>query len=320
MSSIYVVIIAAAAFLAASLLQLILREGCVGSGLERWKRQCGASERNAAALALGYLISQVVRFSVTGIPRPAKLLQSRQEGWWLFGVGLGLMLLTLVSCVGLERLVVGGASRSLRRCVQLLQGILAMSMGWCLLYSVTWFFSNGLGSARGGDDMASSMVMLLACFGGTVLLIFFVTYVVAEDRGPCCRRCLKPFMNALGLILGWSLEACTQEALRGTSVSSHLPSKAVIPVLHVVLPLVALLLVLPAWSLYVLPRAEQQLSTKAPASASEPDRPLGGASLLAAAGSQRPSLADSASAFAARSARAEAPVEANLLAAPDRSL
>jgi len=257
--SFYAVLVAAGAMLGGSVAHACVREVLVGSALERWKRQCCVSEREAAGLAVGYLLSQAAKFVITGhMPTSAITRQSEGEAWRFLTTALAFAVLLVLMSAGLRGLIHAGVSAWPRQLAQALQSILAMSVGWCLLYCGESLFWDA------ASVMASGICLLLAFAGVGILVILLVNLF----EGRCCnfaeKRCLQALVSALGLLLGFAFQACASEALVGLGAALALPASAEAPLVRFAGPPLLLLLVLPAWAVYILPRATLAARAKAP--------------------------------------------------------
>merc|ERR1712232_1112390 len=123
-------------------------------------------------------------------------------------------------------------------------------MGWCVLSWGQWYFwaqtgGQGVGT---GSKMTARMVMAMVFSFGCFMAIRIVD-CFADNASQGTEKGLRMLLSTFGIIMGLCWEACFTEAINGISEEFH-GSKQVL--VDVVLTLALSLVVVPAWSWYIL--------------------------------------------------------------------
>eukprot|EP00931_Biecheleriopsis_adriatica_P123534 TRINITY_DN98586_c0_g1_i1.p1 TRINITY_DN98586_c0_g1~~TRINITY_DN98586_c0_g1_i1.p1 ORF type:complete len:644 (-),score=106.84 TRINITY_DN98586_c0_g1_i1:54-1985(-) len=217
-----------------------------------WLHQAEHTENELTAFALGFLISMCVRFGLVGC---AARLHWAPDDTGSVEQMTGLLLcvllfaVLLIACSWLNR-----CSRISERQCELIEVTLAMSMGWCMLYLGHWMFwiaSDGNGLIGNGDVMAAKTVVTFfcTCFGFAMLLVIDF----AADRLPFFEHGLRSTSEAFVLLLGLSWESTFVKVLEASQKKATDNTQDTL--MTVVKALVLCFLVVPAWIMYIMPKA-----------------------------------------------------------------
>lgn len=230
---------------------------------KEWVSECNSAQYESASLILGLLLSQCIRFGITGNLPPLEggspMGKSRTQVHMLFAVAICLGTLVVALQITLRK-TLGEQSWSkgwTKRFLRAIREILATTMAWCLTYWGRWAFwmsteDSGLGY---GDKMtallATSLFMSIFCFAGVLGIDFIADNLVGESGEAGCVALIR----SLGLVLGLAWESTFHEAL-GAIGSVHLfPVNYELNVLILICILV--ITTLPAWMIYILPEANK---------------------------------------------------------------
>lgn len=241
-----------------------------------WFAECREGEHEAAGLILGLLLSQHVRHALTGIHAPlhggAPQSKSFSHVWQLFFIGLLLGVMTIPIEMGVEIL-----SRSLEgfsgrinlkfwgaRLIRICRETLAMTMAWCFLYWGHWQFwymtdDKGLGwGSQISATLSIAIILSALCFSGIVVIELILDILERLERTRSHQAGFVALGDSLGLVMGLGWETCFREAIKGASkldFQRYLLTNRHKQVSNMVLLLLLCAVVMPAWILFVHPKA-----------------------------------------------------------------
>lgn len=210
---------------------------------------CCDCEDDVAGLALGLMISRVVRFIITeelpplhGQPKH----KTANDCHALLGVAVIFGVLVML----FEQFIHWG------RHVKIAQVVSSMTMGFCLLYSGQWAFWATFGDA-GLAGHSSKMLarIVMALFDSVLVLgaIFIVDFIA--DRMESSQKALRTLMTSLGLLLGLAWEAAFDQSVEGIEEKFAPHDKTRKICLKLAMTFGLCIVVLPAWRNYILPMA-----------------------------------------------------------------
>mmetsp|Transcript_116193 Transcript_116193/g.205783 ORF Transcript_116193/g.205783 Transcript_116193/m.205783 type:complete len:631 (+) Transcript_116193:78-1970(+) len=242
-------------------------EDRIDKARQLWYEECRVGEHEAAGVILGLLLSQTVRYAITGHHAPLHgghpMDKSTRQVYILFGVGLLLGVIVVPIEIGLKRLGLALVNSEISwkhwppRLIRVCRETLSMTMAWCFLYWGQWEFwhitrNSGLGwGSKMSAVLSIALILSLLCFFG----IFIIDLIA--DRLENRREHQAGFValgNAFGLIMGLGWESCFREAVDGVSTLEKNFGYGYL-VTHVSLIVVLCLLVLPAWILFIYPQS-----------------------------------------------------------------
>lgn len=244
-----------------------------------WKKECHHAEHETAGLMLGLLLSQSIRFSISGYQPPlhsgenshAQKDKSFFEVLMLFAVSVVLGAIVIPSEMAItklsEQLVTAGTTNNSRRrkwIASFVRGVretLSMTMAWCLVYWSRWAFwrwtsNSGLGW---GDKMTALLIMALFLSALSFAGIFVIEFAETRMENTSKRAHLAGLValgEALGLVMGLAWETAFHEAVEGISELEVIPLGAGFNKVGLIFLLC--LVILPAWMWYVLPEAKER--------------------------------------------------------------
>jgi len=252
-------------YLAKWLRSLISQRTSDPEAMEEWLAECNSAQHESASLILGLMISQCIRFGITGSLPPLEggspMGKTSSQVHTLFAIAAFLGLAVVALEISLKRTIGDGDQTSnkgrFRRALRVVRETLSMTMAWCLTYWGRWAFwmSTGDSGLGYGDKMtallATSLFMSAFCFGCLLAIDFIAGRLVGENG----IHGLIILGNSLGLVLGLAWEETFHEAV-GAIGSVHLfPIGYELNVLVLICILVTT--TLPAWMLYILPEASR---------------------------------------------------------------
>lgn len=255
MSWIWVLISAATLFILKSLCAKVRQvmndwDGEVDETEEDWEHQCVHSENEFVAFALGLVITQACRFTIMGsIPHfhgNQRNLDTRQVHslgacCWLF-IGLALALTFLPESI--RHLPLVDTTRL----------TLSMTAGWSTTFWMKWTFWNvSKGELEGGDTMIAQLVMavcanFVGCF--VVLLLGKLQTRFAHMINDCF---VEEMQEASVLVIGLAWEGVFMCAIY--FANQRIPQRSVRMLENVKLCIILMILVLPVWHMYILPKS-----------------------------------------------------------------
>jgi len=234
---------------------LQVRHALRGSGLDALNEQFADTEDEAIGLFLGLVNSMVIRFAVSGRMPPVHgnpMDKSRSEValLTLAAVLSGLLLVLVINAM--YHVVRKYPGPRMERLIGVLKNTLAMTMGWCFLFSAQWTFwtftdDHGLGA---GDKMTARMVMAAVLTIASYGSIFMIELLASSYEKL---ESLRPLARGFVLLLGLCWEAAFQQAVEGVGdcYTGHAKTFSFIS-----LTTFLCIIVLPAWGVYILPRAK----------------------------------------------------------------
>lgn len=223
----------------------------------KWDDACKQVENQFASICLGLLFSIVVRQAITG-QMPAVWgsphNKTQEQVNKLFGVSLGFSVpVFAISIVVLALKSYENSLPGLLRSARVSQLILSMCMGWSLVFCGQWeFWSSTSGNGVGlGDKMTARMIDALVfsymSFGFIIALDFLADNVKVARGGFQAVSCAF----TLGLGLAW--QGAFSEAI--SCLSNRFEDKTTRAYMDVLITLCLCGIVMPAWVLYMLPKA-----------------------------------------------------------------
>jgi hypothetical protein len=232
-------------------------DGVIKEHEANWNEQCKAVENQFASICLGLLVSVVIRYSIAGsLPAiwgsPHNKTQDQVN--ILFGVSLGMAVPVFAMSLTVSALAShSGAIPAIVRAANVTQLILSMCMGWSLVFCGQWqFWSATKGKGVGmGDKMTARMIdaliMSYISFGFILCLDFIA------DKMQVARGGFNAVSNAFVLGLGVAWQGAFSEALN--ALSHRFEDRTTRAYMDCLLTLVLCAIVLPAWVMYMLPKA-----------------------------------------------------------------
>jgi len=231
-----------------------LRARLDSSDWEEFREECAEGEIEAFSLTAGFLVSHLVRFSIVGQLAPLHgapkgKTQSEVNTLLLWSV----VFATLVVALGFlhSHLARRNADPMVKGATNLALEVSSMSMAWCFLAWGQWeFWSSTDGAGVGeGDKMTARMVMALL----SSLLVFACIFAV-DKAADFNMPEFRPLADAFVLVMALSWEAAFDRAVQGIGEEFEGNQKLW---METGLSIALCAVVLPAWMLYVLPRAEE---------------------------------------------------------------
>lgn len=232
-----------------------------------WLHECRLAEHEAAGLILGLLLSQSIRFCISGYHPPLHGGAGKGHGYlevfvlFLTALCLGAMVVPLEIIFARLKQTYREQANSrdwVVRFIRATRETLSMTMAWCLVYWARWAFwfstaDDGLGY---GDKMTALLTIALClsfvCFGGVFIIDIAAGNMARNNHGHNLAA-LVALGNALGLVMGLAWESTFHEAVTGISQLQSLSFGYTIN--NIILICIIILIVLPAWILYILPQA-----------------------------------------------------------------
>eukprot|EP00927_Polykrikos_kofoidii_P009080 TRINITY_DN13766_c2_g1_i1.p1 TRINITY_DN13766_c2_g1~~TRINITY_DN13766_c2_g1_i1.p1 ORF type:complete len:561 (+),score=79.61 TRINITY_DN13766_c2_g1_i1:54-1736(+) len=229
-----------------------------------WAEGVEESENDVLALCCSYLMTQVIRFSISGtLPGRTgsetwEILTSHGalETLSLFSIGISMAVLSAV-------LMVSSDSKRFET-AKVHRGIICiaiwvnMCFSWCTFYGFNWFTACFFKGTQEDKMLLGVVTAVLSCIGAAV----FITILdrIADLLGETSSASSKSLVGAIvfviqgmGIFIGFAWEQCFDEATESLS--------AVLPYPHLSkmgLTACCVVIVLPAWRWWILPMALEE--------------------------------------------------------------
>jgi hypothetical protein len=232
--------------------------------LHRLDHQANHGGNDVVALCTSFLLIQLVRFGLTrNLPNlygeeSAAQVESHNRGQ-----------ITLLLLIALLGACFAGASYFIRRKIAspagkrsllTLQLSMAMAKSWCFFFAGVWIMGS-LGTASAlkvSEDSALLDVLLaLALSTYSFALIFALDKLAdAEFTDNDADAFIYTFMGGLGILIGFAWEQAFERSLETVVLSADEQEDVMPePILKALLVFLIVILVLPAWRMYILKNA-----------------------------------------------------------------
>mmetsp|Transcript_146277 Transcript_146277/g.253262 ORF Transcript_146277/g.253262 Transcript_146277/m.253262 type:complete len:570 (+) Transcript_146277:59-1768(+) len=248
-------------FYAAAHVRELVCEACKGKphemkAMTAWCHLACEFEDDAAGLALGLLITQVIKFQITGTLPPvhgAPKNKTRRQVYMLFCSAIFFTLLVGATARwlhGVRRNV--RLSHRMRRTGAMVLQISSMTTGWCVLYWGMWNFWTTTGNEGVGEgDVISARLVLVGFFAvGGFGIIWILNHLT--HQGLVNVDAQRSLIDAIGLMLGLSWESCVNVAMEGIHYGVE---DTQFRLINGMVDFTLAVIVTPAWALYILPHA-----------------------------------------------------------------
>eukprot|EP00418_Pyrodinium_bahamense_P010541 CAMPEP_0179129376 /NCGR_PEP_ID=MMETSP0796-20121207/61383_1 /TAXON_ID=73915 /ORGANISM="Pyrodinium bahamense, Strain pbaha01" /LENGTH=340 /DNA_ID=CAMNT_0020828255 /DNA_START=1 /DNA_END=1023 /DNA_ORIENTATION=+ len=226
-----------------------------------WREQCTESEDDAVGLCLSSLTSAVLRYLISGdLPQLHGSVTGRTsaEALGLSGVGLLFAVLVSVATYKLNQIgqqeFEGEVSFYAERPVKIFQIWAGLTMSWCLYFATQWRFLAVLEANKSilhgcAGKLLQAVLLTFCC-----MLVIFVLDCLG-DGSEKCKKAFNGVITALGLLVGISWEGSFTLAI-DEIVANHPQNRLLLKNL---LAFGLVLVVVPAWRLYILPRSDPEI-------------------------------------------------------------
>jgi len=218
---------------------------------KEWDKTCIEAQREAACLTLGLLIAQAIKYQIIGHLAPLHghpKEKSIAQICSLLGAAFAMGAVAFTQVFARRKFKASLQTKRIQQWLAITLGTTTMVMAWCALDGVRWAFWH-LAAGKAADAMSAKMLVVLAC----MITGFSVIVVLNKIAGPDVmdERFTAPFVNAVGLAMGLAWEGCFSQAAVSVGVATGGEGRLVTSGLFLCICLV----VLPAWALYIQPRA-----------------------------------------------------------------
>lgn len=243
-------------------------DGTVDEEELEWMDLCRETDDDVFCLAISFLLCLYFRYLIRGSNHPyepghvGNVVQSDCN--YLYLVACGFMALVMIGTtvsVEVRRYLSRHETRHpfFERALEMIQHCNFMSCAWCFLFWYEWqLYVLGWESTVIGGCLVVAVCVSLVSFGAVLIMYFFVVPRVPPGYG--LKRALKSFELSLGILVGFSWERAFDigfEEIELKFESSTGAERGQDRVLFYVLSLVLLIIVAPAWRLYIFPTAQK---------------------------------------------------------------
>jgi hypothetical protein len=253
------VLISAAVIVAVCLMSFAVRRLLVypkmrESQAEKCKEEIIEVENDMISLSMGFIISQVLRFAIHGkLPTEELDEQDGHEQWeaavlLVLAVVFGLIAFAFVK---VQLIVKPKPDTYVKRLIDLAKTTNVFVMAWCLLFWGQWevmdtHFTKHLVLAR--------IVLAAGLSVGAFLLIFLLDFIADRAKSPWMKKGDRLICSGLGLTVAFAWEATFDFAVESVADNEEDISESAF---KLILAIVLVLIVSPAWAWYVLPKTSE---------------------------------------------------------------
>uniref|UniRef100_A0A7S0AY57 Uncharacterized protein n=1 Tax=Pyrodinium bahamense TaxID=73915 RepID=A0A7S0AY57_9DINO len=229
-----------------------------------WREQCSESEDDAVGLSLSSLTCAALRYLISGdLPQLHGTVTGRTSAHVLSLYGVGLLFAVLVSVatyklnqIKQQMLQNPGEeiSHYADRMVKTFQIWAGLTMSWCFYFATQWCFFTLLEPYEKISHGCAGKLLQAVLVTFCCMLVIFVLDCVG-DGSEECKKAFKGVITALGLLVGISWEGSF--ALAVDEIVVNYPKHTLL--MKNLLAFMLMLVVLPAWRLYILPRSDPKI-------------------------------------------------------------
>eukprot|EP00747_Dinoflagellata_sp_TGD_P187062 gnl/TRDRNA2_/TRDRNA2_44538_c0_seq1.p1 gnl/TRDRNA2_/TRDRNA2_44538_c0~~gnl/TRDRNA2_/TRDRNA2_44538_c0_seq1.p1 ORF type:complete len:528 (+),score=79.27 gnl/TRDRNA2_/TRDRNA2_44538_c0_seq1:50-1633(+) len=223
-----------------------------------WLDQTESIGEDIRSFSLGFLLMQAVRFGVCGslqnyspMEYPKGITQKNANA--LLASAVSFALLTVLGSFGVSRLQV---SQGVLRLAKNGVNVSALTMAWCFLFWGEWqiYLLNFLDGSR----IAACMLVALCQTFSAVAWLFLLNKVAKNVE--LLSAALRAIIPTLGVLVGISWARAFNVAFQDLADLRHFGGNKGMKMVILVVTLLAV--VLPAWRMYILPKAFPTLPDK----------------------------------------------------------
>jgi len=231
---------------------------------EKWDEETEEAENDVAGLSLSFLTVQALRFGISGVLPNQEGIEiwsdaishTSRQCHLLMGCGVGFFCLSL-AVLNSERLLEETSSR-VQRMIEILNNYFTFGLSWCLFYGVRWAIS----ATQFTDENALLMVSIALFLSVVSFLTIFILDKVEDNHlfgedSEIAEGATEKMISGLGILIGFSWEQSFDTAV--DVVSEGLKQECPPLISKMVMSVILVLIVFPAWRIYILP-TEKELS------------------------------------------------------------
>lgn len=232
-------------------------DGEIDEEEEHWMEQCQEYEDDVITMALGFLVSQVLRFVASGKlvgyeeePVGGTYAQIFSMQFWGLLLGLALIISTILK----HKVKAELHGEVVARVSSIVQNFFGMASAWTVLYGLRWQFIRTW-AAQFGSVIPAKLLLALAVSMGSVTVIFMLD-LIGRFTDDLDMRTLRAITAAVGLLVGLSWESTFSASIEELAMSKKIHRPILI---KVVLSIALFIIVFPSWQWYILPRTDKKL-------------------------------------------------------------
>eukprot|EP00932_Pfiesteria_piscicida_P002439 SRR837773.12375.p3 GENE.SRR837773.12375~~SRR837773.12375.p3 ORF type:complete len:358 (+),score=180.27 SRR837773.12375:50-1075(+) len=224
-------------------------DGSVDKFEELWDEETEETVDDIIGLAVSFLLTQSLRLLIGGSlpnaegeePEEGLSKHTDFQAFQLLFISLVFVAIELLRLVYIKRTFV--------RFTPQMRNVVMMTLSWCLFFSCDWWLSHNFFTQNHG--MTKEVVLALMVTAIAMSMIFLLDKLAdLPITGTAVDKAIRSVVRAYGILIGFSWEKSFDTAVAEVSdnvkfVPEHL-TKMLLAVLLVVL-------VVPAWRLYILP-------------------------------------------------------------------
>jgi len=242
-----------------------------------WDEETEEAEHDVAGLSLSFLTVQTLRFTISGtLPNQEGIEQwhilsahTSAECSRLLTCGLAFFALSLIPLFLEHRFeawlhhLPHWWSQKMHRVIEILNNFATFGNAWCFFFGVKWAVASA-GYIHENALLSVVLALLLSFFSFCFIFVFdkvldnnVFGHSGAEGSPDVASHAVEKLITALGILIGFSWEQCFDTAVDVVSEGFEETCPPIVTKLVMSIMLVAI--VFPAWRLYIL-KTEQELN------------------------------------------------------------
>jgi len=236
---------------------------------EQWREQCRESEDDAVGLCLSSLVCAVSRFTITGeVPQAHGSIHGRTplQVFTLFGVGAVFVVLVAAATFKYNKMRHSREAEAFDhaedtgkmfepvRFMRIVQVFCGLTMSWCFYFATQWAFYQFLQHKQSLQGVAGKLMMAVMVSFCSMVVIFVLDCL--GDGSNSCKKAIEGVIVALGLLVGISWEGTFGHAVTEIGLGFSTDNAVLVKNL---LAISLVVVVVPAWRLYIVPRTEPEV-------------------------------------------------------------
>eukprot|EP00747_Dinoflagellata_sp_TGD_P165083 gnl/TRDRNA2_/TRDRNA2_185904_c0_seq1.p1 gnl/TRDRNA2_/TRDRNA2_185904_c0~~gnl/TRDRNA2_/TRDRNA2_185904_c0_seq1.p1 ORF type:complete len:514 (-),score=76.12 gnl/TRDRNA2_/TRDRNA2_185904_c0_seq1:42-1583(-) len=223
-----------------------------------WDTQCIDTETDFGSITIGFLLSLVSRAVIVGKLPPSSGAPegvSQWQIWVVFMVSLALLVVAAITTLIVVLMIQRAWSPRYIRCMQIVQLATSSIAAFNLVAWSQWQWRSE--GHTESEQVTARMLVALSFSGLVFTVIFLQTFTTSWTLKE--RKAIEVLMVAMGLLLGISWHSIYDIAVRG--VGGIFEGQTTSTLVNVGLRVGVCVVLLPAWGLYILPKAMPDKAT-----------------------------------------------------------
>jgi len=223
-------------------------DGIVDEWEKMWDEEVMETEDDVYGLALSFLTVQAARYGFTGVfanvEGEDEVNHPNSDAWKLWGFGIAMSLLHALRAQFLKCEITPRLTSQVRN-------IMHMTFAWCFYNGTYWLIDTNLMAM--GESAMGAVVLALIVSAVSFVMIFILDKIADSDStGKEADKAIEKIILALGILIGFSWEKSFDVSVGQVAEVMHYCSKIPVSIAKLLMALLLMALVVPAWRIYIL--------------------------------------------------------------------